>query len=263
MQGFSFMGPPGPPREGQKSKTPIPVSLLCGVSHAHKSQNKDSMDLLMTAFTCLDYVFVDEHNRHKRLKGKQLHLTVSKPFAEFHYLVMRACNGCRKRKIKCDAATTNAWPCSACTRLKLVCVPPTIGQEGESSGRNSEAYGPHSVDTFNAPDPPQSLSSYAMPQPYRGGAPHGQAIPQYNDGIGAFSHYAPATIPTQPGLFHPRPPQETLSHDSYQSQQLFSVPQAQAVGTTERIDYGDNEHSTAENLSEVLGELKIDETGIG
>ncbi|KAI5800545.1 hypothetical protein FPQ18DRAFT_253090 [Pyronema domesticum] len=55
-----------------------------------------------------NYVFVDEHNRHKRLK------------------VMRACEGCRRRKIKCDAATTNTWPCSACTRLKLHCVPPML-----------------------------------------------------------------------------------------------------------------------------------------
>ncbi|KAK6336454.1 hypothetical protein TWF696_002007 [Orbilia brochopaga] len=55
-----------------------------------------------------NYVFVDEHNRHKRLK------------------VMRACEGCRRRKIKCDAATTNTWPCSACKRLKLNCVPPTM-----------------------------------------------------------------------------------------------------------------------------------------
>lgn len=38
--------------------------------------------------------------------------------------VMRACEGCRRRKIKCDAATTNTWPCSACVRLKLHCVRP-------------------------------------------------------------------------------------------------------------------------------------------
>jgi hypothetical protein len=39
---------------------------------------------------------------------------------------MRACEGCRRRKIKCDAATTNAWPCAACIRLKLNCVPPIV-----------------------------------------------------------------------------------------------------------------------------------------
>ncbi|CAK7273960.1 hypothetical protein SEPCBS119000_005925 [Sporothrix epigloea] len=60
------------------------------------------------------YVFVDEHNRHKRLK------------------VMRACEGCRRRKIKCDAATTNTWPCSACVRLKLQCVRPTVYDDPNS-----------------------------------------------------------------------------------------------------------------------------------
>ena len=46
---------------------------------------------------------------------------------------MRACEGCRRRKIKCDAATTNTWPCSACTRLKLHCVPPTFQYDRDHS----------------------------------------------------------------------------------------------------------------------------------
>ena len=31
---------------------------------------------------------------------------------------MRACEGCRRRKIKCDATTTNQWPCASCVRQK-------------------------------------------------------------------------------------------------------------------------------------------------
>lgn len=46
---------------------------------------------------------------------------------------MRACEGCRRRKIKCDSATTNTWPCAACTRLKLHCVPPSVNYEKDSS----------------------------------------------------------------------------------------------------------------------------------
>ena len=45
---------------------------------------------------------------------------------------MRACDGCRKRKIRCDGALQNGpWPCGACLRLKLKCVPPTLDGEDE------------------------------------------------------------------------------------------------------------------------------------
>lgn len=60
----------------------------------------------------------------------------------------------------------------------------------------------------------------------------------------------------QPSLYG-SPPQQ-----SYQPQ-MFSGPQAQPLGTSECDLPLDNDQSTAENLSEVLGELKIDETGIG
>jgi hypothetical protein len=46
---------------------------------------------------------------------------------------MRACEGCRRRKIKCDSATTNTWPCAACTRLKLTCIPPSVTYDKEPS----------------------------------------------------------------------------------------------------------------------------------
>src|SRR6218665_387597 len=49
-----------------------------------------------------------------------------KPLLTHFKIVMRACEGCRRRKIKCDAERTNKWHCSACNRLKLTCVPPTM-----------------------------------------------------------------------------------------------------------------------------------------
>ncbi|KAM5467181.1 hypothetical protein MferCBS49748_004112 [Microsporum ferrugineum] len=87
-----------------------------------------------------NYVFVDEHNRHKRLK------------------VMRACNGCRKRKIKCDSATTNIWPCSACTRLKLVCIPPSVEQDGEPTGHEQILSFSQPSTTAAAPIPSSSAA---------------------------------------------------------------------------------------------------------
>ena len=73
------------------------------------------------------YVFVDEYNRHKRLK------------------VMRACDGCRKRKIKCDGAIQNGpWPCGACNRLKLKCVPPTLDHDDEQPFISTAGQGQYS-----------------------------------------------------------------------------------------------------------------------
>ncbi|KAF7515653.1 hypothetical protein PCG10_002990 [Penicillium crustosum] len=203
MQGYSFAPPSGPPREGQKN-----------------------------------YVFVDEHNRHKRLK------------------VMRACNGCRKRKIKCDAATTNTWPCSACTRLKLVCVPPTIGQDGdflpdgqgestlETGGPSNAAEGSH---TFSAAPVFKDNSQSTM-----------NTIPHY-DQMSMYSQFVPQA---QPSIYNDlQSPPMAMSHQTFQQPQMFPGPQTPSIGSDRNV-YVDNDQSTAENLSDVLGELKIDESGI-
>ncbi|KAJ5779054.1 hypothetical protein N7457_006774 [Penicillium paradoxum] len=202
MQGYSFAPPAGPPREGQKN-----------------------------------YVFVDEHNRHKRLK------------------VMRACNGCRKRKIKCDAATTNTWPCSACTRLKLICVPPTIGQDGEflpdSQGESLETGGPSSA-----------AGTFPVPPVYRdNNQPTINAVPSY-DQMSMYSQFVPPPQ-TQPSIYNDlRPSQMAMPHQAFQQPQLFAEPQTPAIRPSDRNVYIDSDQSTAENLIDVLGELKIDETGI-
>ncbi|KAJ5264099.1 hypothetical protein N7505_008020 [Penicillium chrysogenum] len=205
MQGYSFAPPAGPPREGQKN-----------------------------------YVFVDEHNRHKRLK------------------VMRACNGCRKRKIKCDAATTNTWPCSACTRLKLVCVPPTIGQDGDflpdgQSEPTLETGGPSSA--------PEGSHTFPVAPIFKDNSqPTVNTISSY-DQMSIYSQFVPPQA--QPAIYNDlQSPQMAMSHQTYQQPQMFPGPQTPSMGSSDRNVYVDNDQSTAENLSDVLGELKIDESGI-
>lgn len=162
---------------------------------------------------------------------------------------MRACNGCRKRKIKCDAATTNTWPCSACTRLKLVCVPPTIGQDGEFPEGQLD---PASTDTGESSAPPEaSHHSFPVPPIYRNNSQAGiGTMPSY-DSMGMYSQFVQAPQ-SQPSIYSSPP--MAMPQQPYRQQQPYPAqPQM----------YVEPEQSTAENLSEVLGELKIDESGIG
>ncbi|CAG8477911.1 11316_t:CDS:2 [Diversispora eburnea] len=53
----------------------------------------------------MEYVFVDDLHRYKRLK------------------VTRACESCRRRKVKCDGGSGGTQtPCSSCRKLKILCV---------------------------------------------------------------------------------------------------------------------------------------------
>ncbi|ODH51160.1 hypothetical protein GX48_02775 [Paracoccidioides brasiliensis] len=202
-----------------------------------------------------NYVFVDEHNRHKRLK------------------VMRACNGCRKRKIKCDAATTNTWPCSACTRLKLVCIPPTIGQDGDfsSHGQMPEAsqqpppinvLHPTDLDLAaqNIPHRPQPIDRTHTQQlgnvrGYNADSRLYQAQPYleqmqnsghlYQD---LSSHHLVQLQPHQ--TFQPNPNLYTTS------------PTQTLLPNVDTAPYARSDHSNPGDLSDALGDLKIDEAGV-
>ncbi|KGO65722.1 Transcription factor, fungi [Penicillium italicum] len=205
MQGYTFAPSSGPPREGQKN-----------------------------------YVFVDEHNRHKRLK------------------VMRACNGCRKRKIKCDAATTNTWPCSACTRLKLVCVPPTIGQDGDFL---SDGQGESTLETGGLSNVAEGPHTFPVAPVFKDNSqPTINTIPPY-DQMSMYSQFVPPQA--QPNIYTDlQSPQMAMSYQTFQQPQMFPGPQTPSMRSSDRNVYVDNDQSTAENLSDVLGELKIDESGI-
>ena len=189
-----------------------------------------------------NYVFVDEHNRHKRLK------------------VMRACEGCRRRKIKCDAATTNSWPCAACKRLKLTCVPPVGGIDGDMAGFDT-------ADTQFIPQtgPESSLQQYPAHQMLY--------TPEYNshgEMNQPYSHYDAVAfnLQVQPNYHYGGLNHEALSlhnnpQQSFEPQRYSSFDSAsgnmppQSIGSPQSA-----ESVTAEELAENLGDLRIADSGI-
>lgn len=186
---------------------------------------------------------------------------------------MRACEGCRRRKIKCDAATTNAWPCAACIRLKLNCVPPTVSYDKDfGSG----------TQTFELETKPIEYAS-----PTLGGQHEYQRHPVIAHGV---SQQMPAQVPTpvsatyadgirmyQTAPYMDPPPQDHVHYSSipqpqvvgqsvsYPPHQIYSdAPPAAPVATMSPPDTEPNwRNDPTSSLAEALGELKIDYTAIG
>ena len=184
---------------------------------------------------------------------------------------MRACEGCRRRKIKCDAATTNTWPCSACIRLKLQCVPPTINYDRDytSAGQFLDA----EQDThYDVPpgNPNDGFHQHTMSQPDLSIITTQEHIhpPQlpYSDGGGAYhttsysgrstSHPELQYVPmTSAHINVPDPASQSLP--------VFPTPPGHAISSSEPGDSWSQDQFSAATLSDALGELKIDETGVG
>lgn len=229
----------------------------------------------------IDYVFVDEHNRHKRLKGMSpiaprlrlltVPIAVLQPGTNLLGIVMRACEGCRRRKIKCDAATTNTWPCSACIRLKLHCVRPNGQYEGGADGFDAgeqeyEVAGMQDsfrqVPMAQQSSPSQQHQAAMMAgQPKPGMyAPHGH----YADPQGIY--YGDAS-PIQPGVAYPGmvTPGGGIDH-GYPSAQVYHTPPTVASGITQSASPADSyQHDpySQPDLSDLLGSLNVNEVGTG
>ncbi|KAL2291848.1 hypothetical protein FJTKL_12025 [Diaporthe vaccinii] len=205
-----------------------------------------------------NYVFVDEHNRHKRLK------------------VMRACEGCRRRKIKCDAATTNTWPCSACIRLKLHCVRPN-GYDGAAESQVFEPTRPE-YETLGVQDfrqhmpmhPPHLMPGAANPSP--------MSSSMYAPNRGSYSEQSGLYQPMQ---YQDHSPQHGMhyttvpapvgvvdhSYAQAQSQQaqqttIFPTPPMQQATRPESPPevYNQDQYGQ-QDLSELLGTLKLNDAG--
>lgn len=185
-----------------------------------------------------NYVFVDEHNRHKRLK------------------VMRACEGCRRRKIKCDAATTNTWPCSACIRLKLQCVRPN-GFDGAADPNGFDMIDPSQFQqlpmgqqAMMQGQPKQGQDMYVM----QGGYPD-QAYQTMPYDASQAQHYT--TVSPQAGGM--------MEQQQSGSQNVFPTPpmQHQQSGRIEESSpeaYSPDAYQQ-QDLADLLGTLKVDEAG--
>ena len=174
---------------------------------------------------------------------------------------MRACEGCRRRKIKCDAATTNAWPCAACIRLKLNCVPPTVSYDKDFNG-NSQ--------TFELEPRPEE---YAQP-----GAPQ-HDYQRHHSMPHIMPHQIPPNIPTPvSGMYQSSPysdpqgqdamhypamsqPQQNMSYPPQQAYSQTAVASAAMVMTPPESEPHWRSESVS-SLTDALGELKIDHTAI-
>lgn len=184
---------------------------------------------------------------------------------------MRACEGCRRRKIKCDAATTNTWPCSACTRLKLQCVPPTINYGGDysSGGQFMEA---EQEARYDAPPGNQndSFHQHTMSQPDLSiittqNHIHPPQLP-YSDGRGLYD----TTSYSERSNSHPElhytamtPAHINVPDPAYHSLPVFPTPPGHTIPPSQLSDSWSQDQYCATSLSDALGELKIDETGVG
>lgn len=178
---------------------------------------------------------------------------------------MRACEGCRRRKIKCDAATTNSWPCAACIRLKLHCVPPSLnydrlhggggtysGLEGvldfdHSSASGDDGEANHYYDFSNPND--------SIPNPQ---VSYGQSLADY-----------PTPGNTESNLSQPEFTYNTVSSmpmtlpETYQNPATFQPINVTPPPALHSENSWENEQRITSDLSDVLGQLNIKENGVG
>ena len=186
------------------------------------------------------------------------------------FVVMRACEGCRRRKIKCDAATSNQWPCAACVRLKLHCVPPTMNYDRTHSngGQLSGLEGVLDFDRVNGGGEDDYQAETSLP-PYYDGITDPQSMHQsqesFNDSMGPF--HTPPYSDSAPSLndfsYQDIPGVHLRNEHSFHEPGSYRQPNGTVMpnGATGNVCY--NGEMSATELSDVLGELKINENGQG
>lgn len=182
---------------------------------------------------------------------------------------MRACEGCRRRKIKCDAATTNTWPCSACVRLKLHCVRPN-GFDGSST--DTQVYEPPrpqfdagpAQDSFRQQSALQDQS--LLPGAPKPGVPMYAPQPGYSDPSTLYQtvHYPESASLAQDLHYTTVGPSVTAVNHSFTSENAFPTPPHQQQSPPQSPpDAYSQDPCSQQDLADLLGSLKVDEAGTG
>lgn len=187
--------------------------------------------------------------------------------------VMRACEGCRRRKIKCDAATTNAWPCAACIRLKLNCVPPTVSYDKDWNATTQTFELETKPLEYAVPDPQDFRRASVMSaqhghlQQLSASLPATPVTGSYADSMRLYqtTSYVDQHPQDQLQYTHMAPPQVVQQNMNYTPQQLYSdaAPAAPVMTMTPPATEGAWKHDPSSTLAEALGELKIEHDAIG
>lgn len=174
---------------------------------------------------------------------------------------MRACEGCRRRKIKCDAATTNTWPCSACIRLKLHCVRPN-GFDGSSDGGSFDL----------SLDPSDQYQQISMQQPMlqvagKPGQPMYGTPDAYVDGSPSsyqMMGYDANQTPPNNLNYTVIPPPNALPDAGFGGHPVFPTPPLQGSQHEPSPEaYSPDSFQQQQDLADLLGNLKVDEKGTG
>lgn len=188
---------------------------------------------------------------------------------------MRACEGCRRRKIKCDAATTNTWPCSACIRLKLHCVPPTVNYDREfptnGQGFETDKGGDYESGGSGDDEYHQQMSiQQQFPVSHKNVPPiYTQQVP-YGDGTGVYQsvpYGESSSAHSQSNLHYNnlQTPVSVIDQSQHYSQQgVYSAPPVHQLPhhPSSPENYEQDQYGQ-QNLADLLGELRMDETGTG
>jgi len=178
---------------------------------------------------------------------------------------MRACEGCRRRKIKCDAATTNAWPCAACIRLKLNCVPPTVSYDKDFTGPQTFELEPKPMD-YASPETP-SQHEYPRQPSIAHGMQHQMASSMPTPVSGMYQHSPYADQQAQQpmryqSMSQPQTAPQSMGYPASQSYTQTSAPPPAMTMTPPETEPTWRSDSVS-NIADALGELKIDHTAVG